>query len=153
MRIEKEFFTMTDKQYYFGSIFLLANRLQNLGDKLGGDLPLRQWHLLMMLNLMEQDLPTMTEVAHFVGGTRQNITRMLQALEKKSYVNLRTLPEDKISTRVTITEKGKEYLKQVNPMGNLMLEQLFSGIDAQSIAVALDVIKKLFENIESWDNV
>lgn len=139
---------LEDKQYIFGSIFLLANKFQAIGDSLGGELPIKQWYLLVMISIMEQELPTMTEVARFVGGTRQNTTRMLQALEKKSYVNLTMLPEDRTSMRVILSKRGKDYLEQASPVGNAMLEKIFTGIDAQSLSAVSDIFRKLFENIE-----
>lgn len=142
---------MTDKQYLYGSIFLLANKFQNIGDNMGGELPIKQWFLLTMIDMMDTQLPTMTEVAKFVGGTRQNTTRMLQSLENKGFVNLSMLPEDRTSMRVTLCKKGKEYLKQSYPIGNAMLEQLFDGIDNQMLLVMSSTFQKLFENIERWD--
>jgi len=144
---------MDDKQYIFGSIFLLANKLQAIGDSLGGELPIKQWYLLVMISIMEQELPTMTEVARFVGGTRQNTTRMLQALEKKGYVNLTMVPEDRTSMRVIISQSGKDYLEQTSPVGNAMLEKIFISIDAQSLSTVSDMFRKLFENIERWQTV
>lgn len=138
---------MTKQQNLYGSIFLLANRLQNLGDRLDREVPIKQWFLLAMVNEMEKDRPTMTEVAQFAGGTRQNTTRMLQALEQKGLVELVSGAEDRASVRVSLTEKSRKYLDKSHQSGNEMLARLFAGISEESLDAAMSVVSQMFKNI------
>ena len=58
------------REYWCGSIFLLANRLQTLGDGYLEEVTRKQWLLLIMIHVMDRDQPSVTEVADFMGGTR-----------------------------------------------------------------------------------
>lgn len=138
---------MTKQQNLYGSIFLLANRLQNLGDRLDREVPIKQWFLLAMVNEMDKELPTMTEVAQFAGGTRQNTTRMLHALEQKGLVELVSVPEDRTSVRVSLTAKSRTYLDKTHQTGNEMLDRLFAGISEESLDAAMSVFSQMFKNI------
>ena len=51
------------REYLFGSIFLLANRLQTLGDGYLEEVTLKQWLLLIMIRVMDKEQPSVTEVA------------------------------------------------------------------------------------------
>ena len=71
------------REYLFGSIFLLANRLQTLGNGYLEEVTLKQWLLLIMIHVMDKEQPSVTEVADFMGSTRQNVRKMLEVLEGK----------------------------------------------------------------------
>ena len=71
------------KEFLFGSIFLLSNKLQALGDGYLKEITLKQWLLLIMIQTINKEQPSVTEVAAFMGSTRQNVRKMLEALEKK----------------------------------------------------------------------
>jgi DNA replication protein DnaD len=55
------------EQYVFGSILLLSNKLQSLGDKILTDLTLKQWFLLMMISKMGLKDPSVKEISDFTG--------------------------------------------------------------------------------------
>ena len=43
------------REYLFGSIFLLSNKLQALGDGYLKEVTLKQWLLLIMIHVMDKD--------------------------------------------------------------------------------------------------
>ena len=139
---------MSEMQFIFGSVFLLANKLQIAGDKITEELTTKQWFLLVMISKMDKELPSMTDIANFTGSTRQNITKMLLILEKKGYITISTLPEDKKSMRVTLTEKCGEHFASKEKSGNELLEKIFAGISLDKLRSVSEVFMAMFENLD-----
>jgi DNA-binding MarR family transcriptional regulator len=76
-----------NQQFIFGCIFLLANKLQLLGDKVTGEITLKQWFMLNMIQKMDNKLPNYNEIARMIGTSRQNVSKMISVLEKKGMVS------------------------------------------------------------------
>ena len=136
------------REYLFGSIFLLANRLQTLGDGYLEEVTLKQWLLLIMIHVMDRDQPSVTEVADFMGGTRQNVRKMLEVLEGKGFVELRANPLDRRTLSVALTPKTEQFFVRFQAKGDAFLDRLFSGIPPEELAVTRRTVEALFENME-----
>ncbi|MCQ1528820.1 MarR family winged helix-turn-helix transcriptional regulator [Lutispora saccharofermentans] len=136
------------KEYLFGSIFLLANKLQTLGDAFLEQMTLKQWLLLIMIFNMENKQPSVTEIAEFIGSTRQNVRKMLGVLSAKGYVTLCVNKQDKRNLSVALTEKTFLFFTQFEAKGAAFLEQLFDGINADLQESARITMETLFNNLE-----
>lgn len=136
------------REYLFGSIFLLANKLQALGDGYLEEVTLKQWLLLIMIHVMEKEQPSVTEVADFMGGTRQNVRKMLEVLEGKGFVELRANPLDRRTLSVALTPKTEQLFAQFQAKGDAFLDRLFDGIPPEELAGARRTVEALFENME-----
>ncbi|MEG0217871.1 MAG: helix-turn-helix domain-containing protein, partial [Raoultibacter sp.] len=79
-----------NKQYVlFGGVFVLANKLQVVADKRVQWLSTKQWFLLRNLNDLPADPPpTITTLAKETDTSRQNISKMLEVLQRQGYVEL-----------------------------------------------------------------
>ena len=60
------------KAYIFGTIFTLSNKLQVLGDEFDENITTKQWLFIVGVSKF-QDPPTISEVANFIGYSRQNV--------------------------------------------------------------------------------
>lgn len=136
------------REYLFGSIFLLANRLQTLGDGYLEEVTLKQWLLLIMIHVMDREHPSVTEVAGFMGSTRQNVRKMLEALEGKGFVELLANPLDRRTLSVALTPKTEQFFARFQAKGDAFLDQLFAGIPPEELAVTCRTVEALFENME-----
>ncbi|HHT16784.1 MAG TPA: MarR family transcriptional regulator [Papillibacter sp.] len=138
-----------DKRHVlFGGTFILANKLQLVADKWVRALSIKQWFLLRHLSEMPQDPPpTITMLARETDTSRQNVSKMLEVLERQGYVRLERSPEDRRSQSVVLTEAGAQVLRAVAVEGAPFLHQLFSGISGEECAAAADVMIKLIENL------
>lgn len=136
------------REYLFGSIFLLANRLQMLGDGYLEEVTLKQWLLLIMIHVMDREQPSVTEVADFMGSTRQNVRKMLEVLEKKGFVELNANSLDRRTLSVTLTPRTEQFFARFQAKGDAFLDRLFDGISPEDLAVTRRTVEALFENME-----
>lgn len=136
------------KEYLFSSIFLLANKLQTLGDAVLEEITLKQWLLLIMIFNMEEKQPSVTEIAEFIGGTRQNVRKMLEVLSDKGYVTLCVNKQDKRNLSVALTDKTFMFFTQFEAKGAVFLEQLFNGINTDFQESSRITMEILFKNLE-----
>ena len=140
----------SDKHFIHGSIFMLANRLQTIGDRISGEITSKQWFLLMMIGNLPDD-PAISRVAQTVGSSRQNTAKMLGQLEKKGCVVLQTDPQDHRSRTVRLTEKSRDLLAQYSRVGARFIDEMFEGVSDEQISCTKQVILQLFDNMEAME--
>lgn len=138
---------LEEKANVFGGVFILANRLQVLGDKFDESLTVKQWLLLIGIMKKEGDSPTISEVATFIGNSRQNIKKMALILEKKGFLVLKKDSQDARILRMSVTSKCKEHLYQRGTRELEFFEKLYDGFDTDLIRGLNNGITKLAENI------
>lgn len=136
------------REYLFGSVFLLANKLQALGDGYLEEITLKQWLLLIMIHVMEKDQPSVTEVADVMGSTRQNARKMLEVLEGKGFVALCANPLDRRTLSVALTPKAEQFFAHFQSKGDAFLDRLFDGIPPEDLEATRRTVEALFENME-----
>lgn len=138
-----------NKQYVlFGGTFVLANKLQLVADKKTHGLSTKQWFLLRNLSDLPADPPpTITMLAKETDTSRQNVSKMLEVLQRQGYVVLQNNAEDHRSQSVVLTESGAQVLRQVAQEAVPFFTELFSGISEEECAVSADVVIKLIDNL------
>ncbi|WRS26992.1 MarR family transcriptional regulator [Oscillospiraceae bacterium MB08-C2-2] len=138
-----------NKQYVlFGGAFVLANKLQLVADKKTHGLSTKQWFLLRNLSDLPADPPpTITMLAKETDTSRQNVSKMLEVLQRQGYVALQNNAEDHRSQSVVLTESGAQVLRQVAQEAVPFFTELFSGISEEECAVSADVVIKLIDNL------
>lgn len=141
----------SSKEYLFSSIFLLANKLQTLGDVFLEKMTLKQWLLLIMIFNMEKKQPSATEIAESIGSTRQNVRKMLEALSAKGYITLCVNEQDKRNLSVALTEKTLMFFARFEARGADFLEELFDGIHPDLQESTKITVELLFNNIERME--
>lgn len=142
--------TPENKQYImFGGAFVLANKLQLVADKTMLGLSTKQWFLLRNLQDLPADPPpTITTLAKETDTTRQNVSKMLEGLQRRGYVVLSSSERDHRSQSVVLTTLGAQTLREVAGKSAPFFAALFSGIGAEECAMSADVILKMIENLQ-----
>jgi DNA-binding MarR family transcriptional regulator len=144
----------TSHQYVFGSIFLLSNKLQVLGDQyLAVDgITLRQWFLTVIIKQFgPQKGPTLTEAARLMGTSHQNVKQIALKLVEKKFLVLEKNDHDGRSTRLKLTEKSNAFWDSKSAELELFLKRLFSETSHDQVESAEELFKKLLINIDNWD--
>lgn len=137
-----------NQQFIFGVIFLLANKLQLLGDKVTEEITLKQWFLLNILLQMDKQYPNYNDIAKAVGTSRQNVSKMISVLQKKGMVELKPSETDQRAIYVSLTGKSFEYFSSKDNAGNLLLDKLFNGFSPLETERAAFLLGKIHQNIE-----
>jgi DNA-binding MarR family transcriptional regulator len=138
-----------NQQFIFGSIFLLSNKLQLLGDKVTKEITLKQWFLLNMLQKMDNKSPNFMEIAKVIGTSRQNVSKMISILEKKGMVKLQPSKKDQRAVFVTLTQKCLDYFASKENAGNMLLDTLFSGIPPAETERVAALLGQMLLNTET----
>lgn len=138
-----------NQQFIFGSIFLLSNKLQLLGDKVTEELTLKQWFLLNMIQKMDNKSPNYMEIAKMLGTSRQNVSKMVTVMEKKGMVKLHPSKTDQRAVNVTLTQKCFDYFASKENAGNALLDTLFSGILPTETKHAAKLLGHMLQNVET----
>lgn len=144
--------SMEVKAYILGSIFTLSNRLQVLGDKFDENLTIKQWLLLVGIFKSESSSPTISEVAHIIGNSRQNVKKMALILDKEGFLELSKDKNDGRILRIGLTNHCLEYFKQREKRENEFIDQLFDEFDSNEVSAIKNAIIKLDKNISDMES-
>ena len=132
----------------FGGNFVLANKMQWVADQKIEGLSSKQWFLLRTLyDMPVEPLPTITSLAKETDTSRQNVTKMLEALNRKGCVVLGDNPCDRRSRTVVMTEQGLQILDSMAKQSRGFFEELFDGISNDECAIAAKVNVKMTDNL------
>lgn len=129
------------KAYIFGTIFTLSNKLQVLGDGFDKSITTKQWLFILGVSTFKEP-PMISEVANFIGYSRQNAKRIAVALQKSGYVTISKDKYDARALRIEITPKCRRYFKKRDKREIDFLEKIFTGFDAE---LTHGVYKGLFQ--------
>lgn len=135
-------------QAIFSSIFVLENLLQNVGEKLQTEITMKQWLLLAMTEVCDKPC-TLTNVGSLMGCSRQNVKKLATILEKKGFI--RFIDGNNNSVQIELTNKVKEYGKELTPKHLTALKLLFSEFTTEEIDQLFIMYKKLYIGIEKME--
>jgi DNA-binding MarR family transcriptional regulator len=139
-----------DKQkFIFGSLFLLANKLQAIGDKyLGKDeITTKQWFLTAMISQFKDKAPTLSEVGELMGSSRQNVKQLALKLEEKGFLMIEKDEHDSRALRLKLTEKSEIFWSKREEKDNEFIMDLFNNFDENEINIMFNTFNKLAENL------
>lgn len=145
---------ISDKQkYIFGSLFLLANKLQVIGDQyLGEDgMTTKQWFLTAVISQFRGDPPTLSEVAELMGSSRQNVKQLALKLEEKDFLKIQKDQQDGRVIRLKLTEKSAEFWEKRRNKDDRFLEDLFREFSEEEMDILSGGFRKLHEKIEKLE--
>lgn len=137
-----------NEQFIFGSVFLLANKLQTAGDRVISEITVKQWFLLLMIHHMNKPSPSITEITDYIGSTRQNVKKMTDILEEKSFVEVTRDESDRRNLCVHLTDTAMDFFQCFDPTGERFLDELFREISTESLQQVSQVFTALFSNLE-----
>lgn len=138
---------LRQKAYIFGTIFALSNKLQVIGDEFDKNITTKQWLFIVSVTAFEKP-PMISELANFIGYSRQNAKRIAVALQKSGYVKISKDKNDTRILRIELTPKCIEYFKKRDRREIEFLEKIFSGFDAKLIRGLYKGINRLDLNIK-----
>ncbi|MFC4597247.1 MarR family winged helix-turn-helix transcriptional regulator [Cohnella hongkongensis] len=145
---------MNEEEYkgtLFASIFLSANRLQALGDRLDEQVTVKQWLLIAILFKSMPAKLSVKEVARIAGATHQNVMQMTRSLEDKGFLEIRTDPDDRRIKRIGLTSRCLAYFRTREDRETAFLNELFAGFDGTELKQFHQLIGRLMSNISRME--
>lgn len=138
---------LTQRQYIFGAFFVFANKLQLIGDRLDPNITMKQWLLVAVLSQFGEKAPTISELAAFMGCSRQNVRKLAGRLSEKGFLQLQKDPKDSRQTRLRLTGACKDYFAARAGREEEWLSQVFDGIGQAQLDGLYQGMKQFEQNI------
>lgn len=135
-------------QAIFSSIFVLENRMQTAGEKLQTQISMKQWLLLTMTACCPEPR-TLTNIGNLMGCSRQNVKKLVSALEKKGFVRL--LSGENNSVCIELTDKVNQYAKEQGERNSQSLKLLFADFSEEEIELLFHLYAKLYLGMEQFE--
>jgi DNA-binding MarR family transcriptional regulator len=135
------------KAYIVGTIFTLSNKLQVLGDEFDKNITTKQWLFMVGVSKFEEP-PMISELASFIGYSRQNAKRIAASLQKSGFVIVSKDKYDARALRIELAPKCREYFEKRYKREVEFLENIFTGFDSGLLHGLYQGLIKLEQNIK-----
>lgn len=144
---------MPDRQFLFGSIFIVANRLDTLMRRVFKryDVTTKQWFLSIVVDNLFHEPPTIQEAAGEMGSSHQNVKQIALKMEQKGLLELVKDQSDARITRLKPTARSRDLWSRLKKEGDAYSERLFEGVDASDLKAARAVMMRLLENLSKME--
>ncbi len=100
-----------------------------------------------LLALNEQEGLYQKELAEALEIENATMVRLLDRLERQSFIERRTVQGDRRAKRVVMTEEGKELADEVEKLADHVREDLLDGVTDEELNVALSVLRKMADSM------
>ena len=137
-----------DRYYLFAMLGGFANRLQVVGDTLLDEITWKQWFAMLGASVFD-GVPSVSQVADFVGTSHQNVKQLLLRLQTIGMVRLEKDPQDQRRILVHLTAKSQAFKQRYERMSERFMDELFEGIPQAQLAVARQVMDRLDQNLRA----
>ncbi|SMD46421.1 DNA-binding transcriptional regulator, MarR family [Aquiflexum balticum DSM 16537] len=143
---------MTQEQFSKYSFLLdrTARRVKQYAQqkfKLGDfDITVDQW--LILKNLSENDLLSQTELAQMVFKDQPTLTRIIDILVKKGFVQRVPHPLDRRSFQLLLTNEGKSKVEELKPQIASIREKAWENLDKSDFEEFKRILNTIYNNLE-----
>lgn len=141
-----------EKAYIFGAVFVLANRIQILGDRVDPDLSIKQWLFIAVVSKFADSVPTLTEISMAMGSSHQNVRKMAAILESRGFVKLCRDERDARAIKVMRTDKCEKHFKALEQKELEFIEDLFTGFSENQIHELFTGLQRMSDNVIEMEN-
>ena len=112
----------------------------------GYDLTPEQWGVLARVGKHEG--MSQSQLGKETFKDRHNITRIVNILQKRGYIERRPDKMDKRAYRLFLTKPGKIIRKELAPVVLNHLREMFSGLSSEDLQTLLRIFKHTVNNLE-----
>lgn len=120
-----------------------AQRKFKLGDF---DITVDQW--LILKNLSENELLSQSELAQLVFKDQPTLTRIIDLLTKKGYVERVPHPLDRRSFQLLLTESGVSKVKELKPKVVSIREKAWENLNKEDFEEFKRILNTIYYNLE-----
>ncbi|MFV5684551.1 MarR family winged helix-turn-helix transcriptional regulator [Flavobacterium sp. GB2R13] len=112
--------------------------------KIVKDITIDQCLVLIILN-NDAEI-SQNELANLIFKDNASITRMIELMVRKDYLNRTIHKEDRRKFNLEITEKGMKTLELINPIVQLNRETALNGLSLEEINILYKTLNKIITN-------
>jgi len=109
------------------------------------DITVDQW--LVMKNLNENERLSQTELAHLVFKDHPTLTRIVDILCKKGYVERVQHPEDRRSYQLNLTKKGINKVTDLKPQIAMIRQKAWENLDEKDFGEFKRILNTIYGNL------
>ncbi len=110
------------------------------------DVTVDQW--LVMKNLAENEVLSQTELAQLVFKDHPTLTRIIDILCKKGYVERTPHPADRRSFQILLTADGLEKVAELKPKISLIREKAWENLNQGDFEEFRRILNTIYTNLE-----
>ena len=113
----------------------------------GIDLTPEQWVLLD--HLMQSNGQSQTDLAGKSYKNAPTVSRIIDVLERKEYVERQRFENDRRRYKIYLTEKGKEVASKALPIAEQLRSQGWNGLNEEEYAQFIRIVETVFNNFST----
>ncbi|WP_044639783.1 MarR family winged helix-turn-helix transcriptional regulator [Risungbinella massiliensis] len=102
---------------------------------------------LIMALLWRREGISQNEISAKLNKDKAGVARMIAALEKKGYIYRQICPSDRRSVEVYLTEKGRDFGKDVIPINRNITHRISKGMTSEEISELRRLLMKVRDNV------
>ncbi|MDQ6955082.1 MAG: MarR family transcriptional regulator, partial [Mariprofundaceae bacterium] len=121
--------------------FLMSEEISSRINTLGYALSPQDFAILY--HLLEKGSMTQVEIAVLMSRDKTTITRRMDALAKKSFVERNVDPHDRRCFRIAITAKGKQTMQEIIPLVRDFQQEVLSDIPDNEKEATIKTLKHM----------
>ena len=139
--------------FTFGALMNVAVKLDTQLDKAlkPFDLTAKQWYLLMILDSLFEEAPTLKQAADKSGSSYQNIKQMALKLKSKGLLNIEKDTNDFRALRLVLTDEAKALSQKLAPVAEGFLAQFYKNVHSSDSVVVARVLFQLMNNLDEME--
>ena len=147
-QMQRSLAQMEDRTFVFGSLFVTANLLETLLDRAFASYGItsKQWLLLITIQSLFQEAPTVSQVAAAMGSSHQNIKQVALNLERRGFLRLEKSEQDARVTRLVVTDACRAFAEETQQAGEAFMKEAFSGVSGADAHGARNTLFALWQN-------
>ena len=123
----------------------LKSALQRCFKENGFEITVEQW--VIIRHLWEEEGLSQREIGERASKDKPNITRMLDALEKKRLIFRQPDPRDRRKFCVYLTKEGKQLHERLLPLAHTLRERVTRSLSQAEIDRIKETLSKINRNI------
>jgi len=100
-----------------------------------------------LLTLIEQEGLYQKELAEVLEIENATMVRLIDGLERQSFVERQAVESDRRAKRIVMTEEGKSLAEQVVKLAGDVRADLLEGVSDEELTVALKVMRKMSDSM------
>ena len=145
MDYNKEGYLLHIMEQAFSSLISVSNKIQIAGDQYCQPLTSRQYMAMLAVLHLPEDETTFINIAKKLGTTKQNVTQLINSLEKKGFISIIPSKKDKRSVNVCITDIGMDVMTKCGRDATInFMADIFKNFTKEEIETLWRLLSKLY---------